>query len=113
VASRARIVTEAVGVFNLDWAQIGSVVATGTVLSILTSIAGDRATNNGPAFIHARGIGVENTEPKEALRHQYADGIIDTPSAMLFEPDASEGDSEDEDENYAGDFEDDPDEPRR
>ena len=76
----ALIGTDQVGLLNLDWAQIGSVVATATVLSILTSIVGDTATKNGPAFVHAEGIGVAN----------------DTSSAVSFAFDASEGDDEDD-----------------
>lgn len=118
----ALIGTEAVGVFNLDWAQIGSVVATATILSLLTSIAGDTAGKNGPSFVRAEGIGVENAEAEEALRREHAGGVIDASSAVSFESDASEGDDLDDFEDDpgevtqedidAGEFEDDPEEPR-
>ncbi|MBK6347272.1 MAG: holin, partial [Bacteroidales bacterium] len=38
----ALIGTGAVGITELDWAQIGSVSATSAVLSVLTSLASDR-----------------------------------------------------------------------
>lgn len=90
----ALIGTEAVGVFNLDWAQIGSVVATATILSLLTSIAGDTAGKNGPSFVRSEGIGIENAEAEEALRQLRA-GEVDTSSEVSFASDASEGDDED------------------
>lgn len=117
----ALIGTEAVGLFSLDWAQIGSVVATATILSLLTSIAGDTAGKNGPSFVRSEGIGIENAEAEEALRRQYGGEVIDTSSAVSFASDESEGeDDEDEDdpgevtqENIdAGEFEDDPDKPK-
>lgn len=117
----ALIGTEAVGVFNLDWAQIGSVVATATILSLLTSIAGDTAGKNGPSFIRAEGIGIDNAEAEEALRRQYAGEAIDTSSAVSFASDESEGEDDEAEDDPgevtqedidAGEFEDDPDEPR-
>lgn len=92
----ALIGTDQVGLLNLDWAQIGSVVATATVLSILTSIVGDTATKNGPAFVHAEGIGVANAEAEEALRRERAGELIDTSSAVSFASDAPEGADEDD-----------------
>lgn len=94
----ALIGTDQVGLLSLDWAQIGSVVATATVLSILTSIVGDTTTKNGPAFIRAEGIGVENAEAEEALRRERAGEIIDTSTEVSFASDASEGDEDDEDD---------------
>lgn len=117
----ALIGTEAVGVFNLDWTQIGSVVATATILSLLTSIAGDTAGKNGPSFVRSEGIGIANAEAEEALRRERVGETIDTSSAVSFESDASEGDDEefeddlgeyDQSDIDAGDREDDPDEPR-
>ena len=78
----ALIGTEAVGVFNLDWTQIGSIVATATILSLLTSIAGDTAGKNGPSFVRSEGIGVENAEAEEALRRERVGETIDTSSAV-------------------------------
>ena len=92
----ALIGTDQVGLLNLDWAQIGSVVATATVQSLLTSIVGDTETKNGPAFVHAEGIGVANAEAEEALRRERAGELIDTSSAVSFAFDASEGDDEDD-----------------
>jgi hypothetical protein len=43
------------------------VVATATVLSVLTSIAGDTTSKNGPSFVRAEGIGVESAEAEAAL----------------------------------------------
>ena len=88
----ALIGTDQVGLLNLDWAQIASVVATATILSILTSIAGDTATKNGPAFVQAEGIGIENAEVEEALRRERAGETIDTSSAVSLATGASTGD---------------------
>jgi hypothetical protein len=47
----ALIGTNAVGVMDLDWAQILGVAATATVLSILTSVASNGlGTNVGPSL---------------------------------------------------------------
>lgn len=92
----ALIGTDQVGILNLDWAQIASVVATATILSILTSVAGDTATKNGPAFVQAEGIGIANAEAEEALRRERAGELIDTSTAVSFATDASDGDEEDD-----------------
>ncbi|MGO3895342.1 holin [Brevibacterium aurantiacum] len=55
----ALIGTDQVGILNLDWAQIGSVTATATLLSILMSIAGG-GTGSGPSFTDAETIPVED-----------------------------------------------------
>ena len=47
----ALIGTGAVGVTELDWAQIGSVAATAAVVSILTSLASDRVGLPGPSLV--------------------------------------------------------------
>lgn len=51
----ALIGTDQVGVLALDWAQIGSVVATATILSLLMSVAGG-GTGSGPSFTDAETI---------------------------------------------------------
>ena len=100
----ALIGTDQIGILNLDWGQIISVVATATILSLLTSVAGDTATKNGPAFVHAEGIGIENAEAEEALRRERAGETIDTSTAVSFVTDASEGDSEEEFEDDLGEL---------
>lgn len=102
----ALIGTDQVGLLSLDWAQIGSVVATATVLSILTSIVGDTTTKNGPAFVHAEGIGIDNAEAEEALRRQRAGDVIDVSTEVSFATDASEGE-DDEDADFDDDEADD------
>lgn len=48
----ALIGTGAVGITELDWAQIGSVAATAAVLSVLTSLASDRlGPADGPSLV--------------------------------------------------------------
>lgn len=118
----ALIGTDQIGILSLDWAQIGSVVGTAVILSLLTSVAGDTTGKNGPSFVRSEGIGIENAEAEEALRRERAGEDIDTSSAAPFATDASEGDDEDEDEDDLGEVslsdidegnrEDDPDEPR-
>lgn len=118
----ALIGTDQIGILSLDWAQIGSVVGTAVILSLLTSVAGDTTGKNGPSFVRSEGIGIENAEAEEALRRERAGEDIDTSSAVSFATDASEGDDEDEDEDDLGEVslsdidegnrEDDPDEPR-
>lgn len=93
----ALIGTNQVGILSLDWAQIGSVVATATVLAVLTAIAGDAATKNGPAFVRAEGIGVANAEAEEALRALNA-GELNPSTDVSFASDASESDDWDDDE---------------
>lgn len=100
----ALIGTDQIGILNLDWGQIISVVATATILSILTSVAGDTATKNGPAFVHTEGIGTENAEAEEALRRERAGETIDTSTAVSFATDASDGDSEEEFEDDLGEL---------
>ncbi|MGO3021968.1 MAG: holin [Brevibacterium sp.] len=100
----ALIGTDQIGILNLDWGQIISVVATATILSLLTSVAGDTATKNGPAFVHAEGIGIENAEAEEALRRERAGETIDTSTAVSFVTDASEGDSEEGFEDDLGEL---------
>lgn len=95
----ALIGTDQVGILNLDWAQIASVVATATILSVLTSIAGDTATKNGPAFVQSEGIGVANAEAEEALRREQAGETVDTSTSVSFATDASEGDDDEEEED--------------
>lgn len=68
----ALIGTDQVGILSLDWAQIGSVVATATVLSVLTSITGDSTRKNGPSFVRSEGIGVESAEAEAALLRERA-----------------------------------------
>lgn len=51
----ALIGTDQVGILDLDWAQIGSVAATATLLSVLMSIAGGGA-GSGPSFTEAEAI---------------------------------------------------------
>lgn len=103
----ALIGTDQAGILNLDWAQIGSVVATAVVLSMLTSIAGDATSKNGPSFVRSEGIGVENAEAEEALRRERTGELIDTSTAVSFATDASEGDDdpiEDEEEPEDTDY---------
>ncbi|WP_309132626.1 holin [Brevibacterium sp.] len=59
---------EAVNIVSLDWAEILGITATMMLLSVLSSIAGDVATKNGPSFTSSEGIGVANAEAEEALR---------------------------------------------
>lgn len=71
----ATIGTDYVGVTELDWAGIGGVVATATILSVLFSIASGGVNQDGP------GIG-----PETVQRGKYADrdGVMDgrdTPGA--------------------------------
>lgn len=47
----ALIGTGAVGITELDWAQIGSVAATAAVVSVLTSLASDRVGLPGPSLV--------------------------------------------------------------
>lgn len=47
----ALIGTGAVGITELDWAQIGSVAATAAVVSVLTSLASDRVGRPGPSLV--------------------------------------------------------------
>lgn len=68
----ALIGTDQVGILSLDWAQIGSVVATATVLSVLTSITGDTTRKNGPSFVRSEGIGIESAEAEAALLRERA-----------------------------------------
>ena len=50
----ALIGTDAVGITDLDWAQIGSVAATAAVLSVLSSVASDRVgPSPGPSVVGA------------------------------------------------------------
>ena len=49
----ALIGTGAVGITELDWAQIGSVAATAAVVSVLTSLASDRlGSQPGPSLVN-------------------------------------------------------------
>ncbi|MCD1285250.1 MULTISPECIES: holin [unclassified Brevibacterium] len=54
----ALIGTDQVGLLALDWAQIASVTATATLLSVLMSIAGG-GTGSGPSFTNAEEIPAE------------------------------------------------------
>lgn len=57
----ALIGTDQVGILNLDWAQIGSVTATATLLSLLMSIAGG-GTGSGPSFTSAEEIPAQDDD---------------------------------------------------
>ena len=67
----ALIGTGAVGVTELDWAQIGSVAATAAVVSVLTSLASDRIGTPGPSLV---GEAVTVPPPLEVDQGEPAEG---------------------------------------
>lgn len=54
----ALIGTDQVGILDLDWGQVGSVVATAVVLSVLTSV-GSGANGTGPSLVKAETVSPE------------------------------------------------------
>lgn len=91
--------------FNgIPWAGLAATALFAGAISVLTSIVGDTVGKNGPSFVRAEGIGIENAEAEEALRRERAGESIDTSSAVSFATDASEGDSEEEFEDDLGEL---------
>lgn len=92
----ALIGTDQVGILNLDWAQIGSVTATATLLSLLMSIAGG-GTGSGPSFTDAETLpagddGGPNVIGEEAFFDdqdedvELVDEVNETPVSDDYEP---------------------------
>ncbi|MGZ1492542.1 holin [Brevibacterium sediminis] len=94
--------------FNgIPWAGLAATALFAGAISVLTSIVGDTVGKNGPSFVHAEGIGIENAEAEEALRRQRAGEIIDLSTEVSFATDASEGYEDEEDDDFDDDEADD------
>ena len=87
----ALIGTGAVGLTELDWAQIGSVSATAAVLSVLTSLASDRiGPAPGPSMVGeavrvdvaAEFVPIVEVEPANATQAETSPTL-----AGMFQPD--------------------------
>lgn len=87
---------DAVNIVDIDWQNILGITATMMLLSVLTSIVGDTVGKNGPSFVRAEGIGIENAEAEEALRRERAGELTNRSSEVSSATDASAGDDEDE-----------------
>ncbi|GAA1513916.1 holin [Brevibacterium permense] len=84
--------------FNgIPWAGLAATALFAGAISVLTSIVGDTVGKNGPSFVHAEGIGIENAEAEEALRRQRAGEVIDLSTEVSFATDASAGEDEEDD----------------
>lgn len=81
----ALIGTDQVGILNLDWAQIGSVTATATLLSLLMSIAGG-GTGSGPSFTNAEEIPAQDDDGPNVVGEEAffddQDEVVDDPEDL-------------------------------
>lgn len=81
----ALIGTDQVGILNLDWAQIGSVTATATLLSLLMSIAGG-GTGSGPSFTNAEEIPAQDDDGPNVVGEEAffddQDEVVDDPEEL-------------------------------
>lgn len=89
--------------FNgIPWTGLAATAVFAGIISVLTSIVGDSVGKNGPSWVRAEGIGIENAEAEEALRRERSGEPVDTSTAVSFATDASGGDDEEEFEDDLG-----------
>ncbi|GAB3042283.1 holin [Sediminivirga luteola] len=91
----ALIGTDQVGILDLDWSQICSVVATAVVLSFLTSV-GSGANGTGPSLVKAETVSPEvvgdwSGADQDTVIDDRADEPMDTRTDVQHDADALAG----------------------